>query len=132
MLATRVTELPKGPDREYEVEWDRCRIEAVKNRQSVRFFSRRAASYTEKCKSVTKAVADIDARSAAIDGEVVAIEKRIKNKLFSNNKTVSNLEFRIASSFEFYLTPYFLKYFNPTVISLGNGAWIETTSPVTG
>jgi bifunctional non-homologous end joining protein LigD len=73
MLATRVAELPEGGDWEYEVKWDGYRIEAIKDGKTVKLFSRRAASYTDKFKSVTKAVADIDARSTILDGEVVAI-----------------------------------------------------------
>jgi len=59
MLATRVAKLPEGKDWEYEVKWDGYRIEAVKDGKSVRLFSRRGATYTDKFKSVTKAVADI-------------------------------------------------------------------------
>ena len=72
MLATRVAELPQGPDWEYEVKWDGYRIEAVKDGKTVRLLSRRGANYTDKFKPVTQAVADIDARSAILDGEVVA------------------------------------------------------------
>src|SRR4051794_2592626 len=73
MLATRVAKLPEGSDWEYEVKWDGYRIEAVKDGNTIRLLSRRGANYTDKLKSVAKAVADIDARSAILDGEVVAI-----------------------------------------------------------
>jgi ATP-dependent DNA ligase len=72
MLATRVSSLPTGPGWQYEVKWDGYRILAVKNASTVKLFSRRGSSYTEKFKSVTKAVTGIHAQAAAPDGEVVA------------------------------------------------------------
>jgi len=76
MLATRVSELPTGAAWQYEVKWDGYRILALKNGSSVQLFSRRGTSYTEKFKSVTKAVAGIHAESAVLDGEVVATDAK--------------------------------------------------------
>jgi bifunctional non-homologous end joining protein LigD len=74
MLATRVSKLPTGPGWQYEVKWDGYRIQAVKQGSRVQLFSRRGASYTDKFKSVTKAVAAINADTAILDGEVVATD----------------------------------------------------------
>src|ERR1044071_5047018 len=74
MLATRVSELPTGPAWQYEVKWDGYRIQAIKQGKRVQLFSRRGASYTEKFKSITKAVSAIHADAAVLDGEVVATD----------------------------------------------------------
>jgi len=74
MLATRVSTLPAGPAWHYEVKWDGYRIIAVKNGSNVELFSRRDSNYTGKFKSVTNAVAAIHARTAVLDGEVVATD----------------------------------------------------------
>lgn len=74
MLATRVSELPAGPAWQYEVKWDGYRIQAVKRGSHVELFSRRGSSYTDKFKPVTKAVAEIHADTAVLDGEVVATD----------------------------------------------------------
>jgi len=74
MLATRVGKLPTGPDWQYEVKWDGYRILAIKRGSRVELFSRRGASYTDKFKSVAKAVAALQADSAILDGEVVATD----------------------------------------------------------
>jgi len=76
MLATRVRELPEGANWEYEVKWDGYRIEAVKDGGSVRLLSRRGSDYSERFRSVAKAVADIAAESAVLDGEVVAVDAK--------------------------------------------------------
>jgi len=76
MLATRVRELPEGTEWEYEVKWDGYRIEAVKDGTSVRLLSRRGSDYSQRFRSVAKAVADIAAESAVLDGEVVAVDAK--------------------------------------------------------
>jgi ATP-dependent DNA ligase len=74
MLATRVRELPAGAGWEYEVKWDGYRIVAVKNGAEVQLFSRRGASFTDRFRAVTKAVAGVHADTAVLDGEVVAAD----------------------------------------------------------
>jgi bifunctional non-homologous end joining protein LigD len=76
MLATRVSSLPTGPGWQYEVKWDGYRILAVKNGSTVKLFSRRGSTYTDKFKSVTKAVTGIHAQTAVLDGEVVATDAK--------------------------------------------------------
>jgi len=73
---TRVRELPEGVEWEYEVKWDGYRIEAVKDGTSVRLLSRRGSDYSQRFRSVAKAVADIAAESAVLDGEVVAVDAK--------------------------------------------------------
>ena len=74
MLATRVQKLPAGPEWEYEVKWDGYRIVAVKSGATAQLFSRRGASYTDKFRAVTRAVAGVRADTAVLDGEVVATD----------------------------------------------------------
>jgi bifunctional non-homologous end joining protein LigD len=74
MLARRVRELPAGPGWEYEVKWDGYRIVAVKNGAVVQLFSRRGASFTDRFRAVTRAVAGVQADTAVLDGEVVATD----------------------------------------------------------
>jgi len=74
MLATRVAKLPEGAEWAYEVKWDGYRIEAVKDEATVHLFSRRGADYSNRFKAVTNAVKTIQAVSAVLDGEVVAID----------------------------------------------------------
>jgi bifunctional non-homologous end joining protein LigD len=76
MLATRVDKLPIGSLWQYEVKWDGYRIQAVKQGSHVQLFSRSAASFTERFKSVTKAVSSIHADTAVLDGEVVATDDK--------------------------------------------------------
>ena len=76
MLATLVRELPEGREWEYEVKWDGYRIEAIKDGNQVRLLSRRGADYSDKFKTVSKAVSEIAADSAVLDGEVVAVDAR--------------------------------------------------------
>jgi bifunctional non-homologous end joining protein LigD len=67
MLATRVSKLPTGGDWHY-------RIEAIKQGSRVEIFSRSGTSYTDRFKSVTKAVGGVHADTAVLDGEVVATD----------------------------------------------------------
>src|SRR5437762_7931275 len=76
MLATRVSSLPTGPEWHYEVKWDGYRILAVKDGPTVKLLSRRASNYTDKFKSVTKALDGIHAQTAVLDGEVVATDAK--------------------------------------------------------
>ncbi len=74
MLATRVRELPEGREWEYEVKWDGYRIEAVKHGSAVRLLSRRGTDYSERFQAVTREVSKVKAKSAVLDGEVVAVD----------------------------------------------------------
>jgi DNA ligase D-like protein (predicted ligase) len=74
MLAKLVTKLPSGPRWEYEAKWDGYRIEALKLGKAVRLFSRRGSDFTKKFATVAEDVAGLEAGSAVIDGEVVALD----------------------------------------------------------
>jgi len=76
MLAKLVRELPEGPDWSYEPKWDGYRIQAIKHNGTVRLLSRRGNDFTRRFPSVAKAVARVNASSAVLDGEVVAIDAK--------------------------------------------------------
>ena len=76
MLAKLVSELPEGPQWQYEVKWDGYRIQAIKDGRIVRLLSRRGNDFTKRFAAVAKAVAGIKADKAILDGEVVAIDEQ--------------------------------------------------------
>ena len=67
MLARLVKVLPEGPQ---------YRIQAIKDGQNVRLFSRRGNDFTKRFAAVAKAVAGIKTDKAILDGEVVAIDEQ--------------------------------------------------------
>ncbi|MDB6122946.1 MAG: putative ligase, partial [Pedosphaera sp.] len=74
MLAKTVTELPAGEEWEYEVKWDGYRVEAIKTGKQIRLYSRKGNDLTLKFPQVLKALAKIKARSAVLDGELIAVD----------------------------------------------------------
>src|SRR5947209_2049909 len=68
MLAKLVRELPEGPRWQYEVKWDGYRVQAVKDGDEVKLFSRRANDFTKRFRPVAEAVAGIRAERAMLDG----------------------------------------------------------------
>jgi len=74
MLAKLVRSLPEGPGWSLEVKFDGYRIEAIKNGAEVRLFSRPGNDFTERFAKVAEAVSKINATSAVLDGEVVAVD----------------------------------------------------------
>jgi bifunctional non-homologous end joining protein LigD len=74
MLATPVEKLPDGHDWEYEVKWDGHRIEAIKHGDHVRLYSRKGKDQTATFPNIAEKVSGIDADTAVLDGEVVAID----------------------------------------------------------
>lgn len=74
MQATLVRELPEGDGWVYELKFDGYRVEAIKQGESVRLISRNEKNLTEAFPAVRDAVATIRAKSAVLDGEVVAID----------------------------------------------------------
>src|SRR5438093_603125 len=73
MMATRAVALPVGADWSYEVKWDGYRAEAVKNGDTVSLASRNLKNITRQFPGVADAVSRIRAKSALIDGEIVAL-----------------------------------------------------------
>ena len=76
MKATAVTELPEGKDWIYEVKWDGYRVVASKAGQNVTLLSLKEKDLTGDFPDVAGAVRTINADSAMIDGEVVAIDAK--------------------------------------------------------
>jgi len=74
MFAKLVRALPEGPGWSLEVKFDGYRIEAIKNGADVRLYSRRGNDFTKRFTKVAEAVSKINAKSAVLDGEVVAVD----------------------------------------------------------
>jgi bifunctional non-homologous end joining protein LigD len=74
MLAKLVKRLPEGPLWSYEAKWDGYRILALKDKKRVRLLSRRGSEFTVQFKAVAQEVAELDAETALLDGEVVAVD----------------------------------------------------------
>ena len=78
MLARLVRTLPDGPQWEYELKLDGYRLEAIKDATKVRLFSRRANDFTRQFGTIAAAVSKINASSAILDGEAVAVDPQGK------------------------------------------------------
>lgn len=78
MTARLVKQLPEGPEWLYEVKWDGYRLEAIKQRDSVRLVSRNAKDLTATFPDVCDALISLRAETAVIDGEVVAVNEQGK------------------------------------------------------
>src|SRR5580765_6746745 len=72
MLAKLVKALPEGPKWEYEIKLDGYRLEAVKDGDKVRLYSRRGNDFTKKFARIAADVSKIKATSFVLDGEAVA------------------------------------------------------------
>src|SRR5205823_4549788 len=75
MLATSAKTLPVGDVWTYEVKWDGYRTLALKDGQHVTLLSRNLKDATSQYGSVARSVAHVNAKSALLDGEVVAIDE---------------------------------------------------------
>lgn len=74
MAALPVDNLPTGDDWLYEAKFDGYRALALKDGARVRLLSRRGNDLTATYPSIRDAVARIDAKTALIDGEIVAFD----------------------------------------------------------
>jgi len=74
MMATAARELPAGPDWSYEVKWDGYRAQIVKDGARVTLASRNLKDITDTFRRVAAAASRIDAKSAIVDGEIVALD----------------------------------------------------------
>jgi len=74
MMATAAASLPRGDPWSYEVKWDGYRAQIVKNGASVVLASRNLKDITGQFRQVAAAALALPARSALIDGEVVAVD----------------------------------------------------------
>ena len=78
MLATLVRALPEGPEWEYELKLDGYRLQAIKDGDKVRLYSRRGNDFTKKFARIATNVAKIKASNFILDGEAVAVDQRGK------------------------------------------------------
>jgi bifunctional non-homologous end joining protein LigD len=74
MMAVSAKTLPVGPDWSYEVKWDGYRAQAIKDGNSVSLASRNLKNITKQYAAIAHAAAGVDAKSALIDGEIVALD----------------------------------------------------------
>src|SRR3954447_17712779 len=73
MMAVSAAKLPAGPEWTYEVKWDGYRAQAVKDGAAVSLASRNLKNITRQYPEVARAAALVHARSAVLDGEIVAL-----------------------------------------------------------
>src|SRR5690349_11829429 len=78
MLAKLVRTLPEGPQWEYELKLDGYRLEAIKDGDKVRLYSRRGSDFTKKFARIATAVQKIQEPSFVLDGEAVAVDEQGK------------------------------------------------------
>src|SRR6185295_7668695 len=73
MMAVSAATLPVGAEWSYEVKWDGYRAQAVKSGASVSLASRNLKNITRQFPDVVRAAASVRAKSAVLDGEIVAL-----------------------------------------------------------
>jgi bifunctional non-homologous end joining protein LigD len=78
MLAKLVPTLPEGPEWEYELKLDGYRLQAIKDGDKVRLYSRRGNDFTTKFARIATAVSKVKATSLILDGEAVAVDAQGK------------------------------------------------------
>ncbi|HEY2140132.1 MAG TPA: non-homologous end-joining DNA ligase, partial [Chthoniobacterales bacterium] len=90
MKATAVAELPETGDWIYEVKWDGYRAIALKHEDAVRLLSLKEKNLTGDFPGVAKALAGLSAKTAMLDGEIVAVDPqgRPSFQVLQNRKTL--------------------------------------------
>jgi bifunctional non-homologous end joining protein LigD len=78
MLATLVRTLPEEPQWEYELKLDGYRLQAIKDGDKVRLYSRRGNDFTKPFAPIAASVSKIHAASFVLDGEAVATDPQGK------------------------------------------------------
>src|SRR5215471_11809258 len=78
MLAKLVRTLPEGREWEYELKLDGYRLEAVKDAEKVRLYSRNGNDFTKRFAKIAVCVSQIKADSVILDGEAVAVDPQGK------------------------------------------------------
>ncbi len=76
VLATLVRTLPEGPEWEYELKLDGYRLEAAKDGDKVRLYSRRGNDFTKKFARIAASVSKIKETSFILDGEAVVVDEQ--------------------------------------------------------
>jgi DNA ligase D-like protein (predicted ligase) len=72
-LATLVKEAPDGPDWLHEIKLDGYRMHARLDAGRVQILTRRANDWTNKYPSIAKAITDLPAQNAYLDGELCGV-----------------------------------------------------------
>ncbi len=75
-LATLVESAPSGTEWLHETKWDGYRMMAAREADSVRLWSRSGSEWTDRLPEIAEALAALPAKSAIVDGEVVAMVGR--------------------------------------------------------
>jgi bifunctional non-homologous end joining protein LigD len=75
MLASSAITLPQGDQWSYEVKWDGYRTLALKDGTKVKLLSRNLKDATARYPTVARAVRDLRAKTAILDGEIIAIDE---------------------------------------------------------
>src|SRR5204862_6978655 len=75
MMATPASTLPSGDEWSYEVKWDGYRAQAIKNGTAVSLASRNLKNITRQFPGVAHAIGSVRAKTAVIDGEIVALDR---------------------------------------------------------
>jgi bifunctional non-homologous end joining protein LigD len=78
-LATLHDKTPDGPGWIHEVKFDGYRMQARLDHGKIALLTRKALDWTAKFRPVANAVAQLDAQSALIDGEIVVEDQGISN-----------------------------------------------------
>jgi DNA ligase D-like protein (predicted ligase) len=78
MLAKLVRTLPEGPEWEYEVKLDGYRLEAIKDGDEVRLYSRRGNDFTKKFAKIAASISRVKSQSVILDGEAVVVDQQGK------------------------------------------------------
>jgi bifunctional non-homologous end joining protein LigD len=78
MLATLVRALPQGAQWEYELKLDGHRLQAIKDGDKVRLYSRRGNDFTRRFPRIAEKVSNIQEQSFILDGEAVAVDEKGK------------------------------------------------------
>jgi DNA ligase D-like protein (predicted ligase) len=76
MAALRAERLPEGPDWLYEVKFDGYRVLIIKDGDSARLVSRNEKDLTQSYPTIEAAGKALNARSAVVDGELVALDAK--------------------------------------------------------
>jgi len=78
ILATLVRALPEGSQWEYELKLDGYRLQAIKDGDKVRLYSRRGNDFTKKFARIADKVLRIKEQAFILDGEAVAVDEKGK------------------------------------------------------
>jgi bifunctional non-homologous end joining protein LigD len=102
-LATLVERPPEGDDWVHELKFDGYRILAVVRDGRARLISRNGKDWTARMPDVAKAAAEIDAREAVLDGEVVMLDEHGVSRFQLLQNAFGRFHARVASSLHYYV-----------------------------